>query len=372
MTADPYVAVRDARVRMLRNGREAFPAMLDAIGAARDRVFIEMYWWEADEVGDRFRDAVIAAARRGVEVRVLVDGFGSRALPRRYWHALARAGGRAATFSPLQLVFAADKIRLLLARDHRKIVVADDCAFVGGLNFARPWAPTAEGGSDWRDTALEIRSDAAASALVALFESTWAVAAGQRVSSDPPPIAWPDRGSVAIVSNTPTRRRGRRIRQVYLWALRRAERSVDITCAYFAPRPLFLRALAGAVKRGVRVRILVPLKSDVELADQAALPLLRWLDARGVQIFAYGGAILHAKTAVVDDEWCTVGSHNLDGLSWAWNLECNAVLRSPELGARLTALFEADLCRSVRWPPQKPGLLERLLPDAFRQWYAGG
>lgn len=362
-----YVEIGSHRLRVLRNGREVFPAMLEAIDASRSAIRIEMYWWEPDRVGRRFLDALVAAARRGVDVRVIVDGFGSHALPFDYWAPLRAAGGAATTFRPLLSSLVEGSLRSLAARDHRKIVVADDRSFVGGLNFALPWAPVGESGEDWRDTALEIEGVGAAAHLRTLVDGQAAVGATGTKTLP----SWVEEASLTFLSNTPARRRGRRIRRAYLWAIRRARESIDITCAYFAPRPLFLRALAAAARRGVRVRVLVPLRSDVEFARQASLPLLRWLARRGVMVFGYGGAVLHAKTAVVDGEWCTVGSHNLDGLSWAWNLECNAVVRSGAVAAQLTALFEEDLCLAVRWP-QRPGLLERLFPDALRRWYSNG
>lgn len=368
----PRVTIGDQTLRVLRNGEEVFVAMLDALAAAHTRIRIEMYWWEADAVGRKFLDALTAASRRGVDVRVVVDAFGSLGLPRDFWKPLLAAGGRVATFNSLPTSLKAPWIRTLRSRNHRKIIVADRCAFVGGLNFAHAWAPTNEGGEDWRDTAIEIRGLKVSDHLAALFAGTWAAVTGDALEHPAPAMAAVDHDEIAIYSNTPSARRGRRIRQAYLRALRQARTSVDITCAYFAPRPLFLRALVQAVRRGVRVRIMVPLHSDVEFAHQASLPLLRWLAHRGVQVFAYGDGILHAKTAVVDGVWCTVGSHNLDGLSWAWNLECNVVLRNKAIAAQLTQLFEDDLRLSVTFPPARIGWLERIFPNTLRRWYSSG
>lgn len=370
--SNAFVAIGGHQVRVLRNGREAFPAMLDALDSASHAVSVEMYWWQPDATGLRFREALVAAARRGVRVAVVVDGFGSLALPKGFWTSLTKEGGRTKTFRPLRAALAEPSLRALVARDHRKIVVADGRAFVGGLNFAAQWDPVGEGGEDWRDTAVEIHGDRAAKHLHQLVEERTDDPVPRRPQRPVETVAWVEPSTLAIFSNAPANRRSRRIRQAYLWALRNARSSIDITCAYFAPRPLFLRALAAAARRGVRVRVLVPLRSDVEFARQASLPLLRWLTRHGVDVFAYGGAVLHAKTAVVDAEWCTVGSHNLDGLSWAWNLECNAVARSPGLAAQLTRMFEEDLCLAVRWPGTRSGLVERLFPEALRRWYSRG
>lgn len=228
----------------------------------------------------------------------------------------------------------------------------------------RQWAPEIDGGDDWRDTAVEVVSPEAAERLRTTVDDASSSTSGRSWSG------WDD-GHMALLENAPSSRRGRRIRRAYLWAIRNAKKSIDITCAYFAPRPLFLRALAAAARRGVRVRLLVPLRSDVELARYASLPWLRWLARREVTVFAYTGGILHAKTAVIDDDWCTVGSHNLEGLSWAWNLECNVAARRPPLAGQLTTLFEQDLTCAVRWSGAR-SLGEGLVPDSFRRWYSRG
>lgn len=355
-----------------RNGREAFPRMLDAIEHARTRVRIEIYWWGADPVGASFRRAVESAARRGVDVSVVVDGFGSAALPADYFATLRTCGGRARTFRPLGLQALASGPRGVLGRSHRKILVVDDRSFVGGLNLALPWAPIADGGDDWRDTALELTSQEVADRLSLLVDDSSKVAEGWH----------PHRGSglvwlrpeIGVVTNSPTAPKGRAIRAAYLTALKEARSTVDLTSAYFAPRPIFLAHLVRAVRRGVRVRLLVPLRSDVELARVVAMPLLRWLVARGVRVYRFGGGVLHAKTAVFDRTTSIIGSHNLDGLSWAWNLECNLIARSAAVGQRLTKLFEEDLCLSVELPAREPAsdFLEALVPDRLRAWYVRG
>ncbi|NOU29102.1 MAG: cardiolipin synthase ClsB [Polyangiaceae bacterium] len=363
-------------VRVLRNGTEFFSALFEAVGAARQRIRVEMYWWGDDAIGRRARSALAEAARRGVDVKVLVDGFGSMSLPRGFWDELARAGGQVRTFRPPASALLALHWHAAFARDHRKIVVCDARSIVGGVNIALPWAARSDGGGDWRDTALEVDGEPTAAHLRTLFDAAWEPRGLRRGAPTATGVAWTDgdgsgRG-LGILSNVPSARRQRRIRQAYLWAIRASRRSIDITCAYFAPRPVFLRALARAVERGVSVRLLVPLRSDVPFVRYASLPQLRWLSRRGVEVYGYGGGILHAKTAVVDGEWCTVGSHNLDGLSWAWNLECNIMARSGELAGRLVQLFQEDLCLSVRWPPPEVGFFEAYMPAALRRWYSRG
>jgi cardiolipin synthase A/B len=338
-------------VEILRDGRDVFPAMLGAIEAATRSIRLEMYWVGDDATGRAFSRALEGAARRGVDVRVIVDGFGSVELEDAFWRGLHAAGGQATVYRPLRAALRGPlRPRAFLARDHRKVLVVDDrVAFVGGLNLGLQWSPVEEGGEDWRDTAVRVCGPELPLHLVRVFESTW-----RRKRKDRPPRPenlWSTEGGrLGVLTNEPEKRRGRRIRQAYLWAFRRARSSIDLTCAYLAPRRLFVHALKKAVARGVRVRILLPAKSDVWLADLLAAPVIHMLDRHGVEIYGYEGRMLHAKTALVDEQLFTVGSHNLDTLSWAYNLECNVFVDDPGVGAEASAMFEEDLRTSVRLP----------------------
>lgn len=361
-------------VTLLRNGRDLFPTMLDAIARARHSVALEMYWVANDAVGRAFRAALASAARRGADVRVIVDGFGSVGLPFGWFAPLVDAGGRVGVFHPLRLALDPRRPHTILARDHRKLLAVDRAeAFVGGINLCAQWAPSDKGGEDWRDTAVRIRGPELPAHLARLFDASWSHVM-RRGDPTEAPVAWATEGGrVGVLANAPERRRGRKIRQAYLWGLRRAKTSIDITCAYFAPRRVFVRTLRGAVKRGVRVRLLLPLKSDLRVADLLASSWVRALDSAGVEVYGYAGSILHAKTAVVDACWVTVGSHNLDALSWAYNLECNVFVDDRSFGAAAEAMFEDDLQRAVRLPAAVPsavvGALSGVLGRALARLY---
>lgn len=374
--ARPCVRIGAHETEILRNGRELFPRMIEAIASAQTHIALEMYWVGADTIGATFRDLLIERARDGVEVRVMLDGFGSAELPVSFFdEPLTRAGAIVRRYRPLLATFDPLRPHRLLARDHRKNLIADDVAFVGGINLARQWAPADQGGEDWRDTAIMVRGPDLARHLMNLFESSWARAKSQLESRVRPPRYWSTEGNrLGVLANTPEKRRGRKIRQAYLWGLRRAQKTIDITCAYFVPRPVFLRALKQAVKRGVRVRVLLPLRSDVWLADVLAESTLHMLSNHGVEVYGYDGSILHAKTAVVDGHWVTIGSHNLDALSWAYNLECNVFCDDEAVGRVAVTLFEDDLERSVRLPREMRGLLRervsRMISKAIASAYA--
>jgi cardiolipin synthase len=148
---------------------------------------------------------------------------------------------------------------------------------------------------------------------------------------------------VFVLANMVYGRPDRTIRRAYLVALKRARRTVDIASAYFLPGPVFLHALRLARRRGVRVRVLVPQRSDVLLADLALYDIIRTLLSDGIDVFAYQGGVLHSKTAIVDRRFVTIGSHNLDTLSWRFNLESNVVVDEPAFARLVTSSFERDL-----------------------------
>ncbi|MEZ4382182.1 MAG: phospholipase D-like domain-containing protein [Nannocystaceae bacterium] len=340
--SDGYLPVGDDRLRLLRDGREAYPAMLAAIRSAREEICLEMYWVGADAVGERFRNALAERAAAGVRVRVIYDSLGSWSLPGYWWTPLLEAGGEVVEFGPVapwRRHFRLGRVRF---RDHRKVLVVDgDVAFTGGINLASPWLPREEGGQDWRDDAVEIRGPTARQLRTLFFDTWWrsgGTMAHEGARARPNPAS-----RVFVLANMVYGRPDRTIRRAYLVALKRARRTVDIASAYFLPGPVFLHALRSARRRGVRVRVLVPQRSDVLLADLALYDIIRTLLRDGIDVFAYQGGVLHSKTAIVDRRFVTIGSHNLDTLSWRFNLESNVVVDEPAFARLVTSSFERDL-----------------------------
>jgi len=337
-----YLPVGDDRLRHLRDGVEAYPAMLAAIQGAREEICLEMYWVGADPVGERFRNALVERARRGVRVRVIYDSLGSWSLPSYWWNPLLEAGGEVLEFgqvTPWRRHFRLGRVRF---RDHRKVLVVDgNIAFTGGINLAWQWLPRDEGGEAWRDDAVEIQGPTAGQ-LRTLFYDTWWRCGGsmtfEGIQARPNPAS-----RVYVLANMVYGRPDRTIRRAYLVALKRARRTVDIASAYFLPGPVFLHALRMARRRGVRVRVLVPERSDILLADLALYDIARVLLRDGIEVYAYQGEILHSKTAIVDRRFVTIGSHNLDTLSWRFNLESNIVVDEPAFARIVTKSFEQDL-----------------------------
>jgi len=363
------------RVDLLQGGDELFPRMCDAIAAATREVWLATYIFDDDAAGRRVADALMAAARRGVAVHLVVDGFGSLAtLPAvRAW--LQDSGVRLEVFRSLDRWWAWLQPGQLRRLHQKLCVVDDDTAFVGGINIIDDRHDLRHG---WTDTprldfAVEVHGPLAQQ-VYATARAMWARAnLGHRWREEIRSLAHSERPvnqTLQLIrrlrvrparqphgtANQPVRaafvvrdnfRQRRAIERSYVDAIRAARSSVDIAVPYFYPGHGFRRALRQAARRGVRVRLLLQGKVDYRIAAMAARALYDEMCLHGVRIFEYTPAFLHAKVAVVDDDWATVGSSNIDPLSLLLNLEANVVVRDREFAAALTTHFEAALAVSA-------------------------
>jgi cardiolipin synthase len=329
-------------VRILRDGALAFPAMLAGIHAAQRTVSFENFILADDETGRDFTSALEKARQRGAHVRVLYDPVGTLlvrggSVGRR----LKAAAIEARAFRPLSPLAPWSWLRLR-HRDHRKLLVCDDLiAFVGGICISDHWAPSDRGGGGWRDTAVSIRGPAVADLQLA-FDRMWA-----RARAAPKPGAATrqpprEKGEAAVIVVGDRPGLGR-VAALYEWLADQAEESIELTDAYFvAPRPV-LDALIRAARRGIRVRLLLPGRTNHPVAGLAARRIYGPLLAAGAEIHEWTGVMLHAKTAVVDGVVTLVGSSNLDPLSLHRNYELNALVADPQTGSAMRELFAADL-----------------------------
>ena len=341
-SAEPSMLVQGNRVTLLHDGARAFPSMLAAIRSATREVLLEMYWFGSDRTGRAFADALMERARAGVVVRVIFDAVGCIGTDRRMFSEMEAAGCVVHEHHPVAPWRARFRWAVLNNRDHRKILVVDGrVAFTGGVNLGDPWAAESEGGGGWRDDMVRVEGPAAID-FRGVFLRTWrrmvrdahaesrGIAA--RMSARPPapseddPNELQSDGVGVSVLTTSFRRRRSAIRRFYLEKIRAARRYVYITNSYFAPDWTVRHALASAVRRGVDVRVIVPKVSDVPAVDYAGRRLFDWLLSRGVILYQWDRSVLHAKTAVIDDAWCTIGTYNLDYRSWRLNLEVNAAI----------------------------------------------
>jgi cardiolipin synthase len=351
----PWFQVGGDRVRLLRDGVEAFPAMLEAIAGAKREIILEMYWVGADPVGSKFREALAERARAGVTVRVIYDSVGSLGISDSFWTPLRSAGAQVREYSPLSPLRPAFELARIEQRDHRKILVVDgETGFTGGLNLARPWLPLDDGGEAWRDDMIEIRGYAAAE-LRTLFYKTWRRVWFRSLPHDLGPLNAPR--DLVPLSKRPTgkvyvlaslRRSRRNLRREYLTRINRAQSSIEIANSYFIPDREVRNALFRAVLRGVKVRVLVPTKSDVAVVQFALEALYESLLKKGVQVYCFPGPMMHAKTAIIDDRFATIGSYNLDERSWRKNLEVNVAVDDTAFATYVRQWFDRDLVRATR------------------------
>jgi cardiolipin synthase len=279
-------------------------------------------------------------------VRVIVDAVGSLALTPKFWDPLTAAGGEVAWYHPVRALVRQLDLARLDRRDHRKLLVTDSAeGFLGGINMARQWLPIGVGGVAWRGDAVAVRG-ASAVDLRALFYETWRRAAGPARPLDVTRFPRRRTRPVWVVPSDSGRRRG--IRSEYLKRIARAKRTVDIANSYFVPDASIRRALFRAVGRGVRVRVLVPRRSDVLVVQLACEALFDMLIRRGIEVYAYPDTILHAKSAVIDEHFTTIGTYNFDERSFRKNLEVNLAIEDAPFARNARSWFEHDLASAER------------------------
>ncbi|WP_437543948.1 phospholipase D-like domain-containing protein [Sorangium sp. So ce327] len=354
------------RLALLKDGAQTYPAMLEAIARARRTICLETYILRVDRTGQRFAEALMERAAAGVEVNVLFDAWGS-SVSSSFLDGLHRAGVRSLAFRPLDLSAPLGKVA---RRDHRKALIVDGAiAFTGGLNLSDDYAAPEDGGADWRDTHLRIEGPAAAE-LQYFFLRTWQRTGGAPIDDERYGYAErrPD-PAVQIISNDLPRRRHRHgIRDAYRHAIERARRRIYITNAYFLPPLRIIHVLSAAARRGVDVRIMVAGTTDVPAVLLASRAIYGHLLDAGARMFEWRGRVLHAKTAVIDGLWSTVGSTNLDSQSLRMNLEVNAVVSHRGFAGAMERMFADDLsyCREIT----AAGWAQRPLWERAASWTA--
>ncbi len=351
---DQGPVLRGNRVEIFVRGDEAFSSMCAAIETARSEVLVESYILKDDATGHAFADRLADAVARGASVRVLADFFGSFATNARFWARMRRRGIEVRLFNPLF-----PHLFLQPFRDHRKILVVDRrIAFTGGMNIADEYG-SARGGSrrgPWRDTQARVEGPTAWD-LAVVFSEAWRRSGGS-IALDPLEGGPEDGVPILTLDSRPGRGHGETAAALAA-VVAAARRRVWITNAYFAPRRRAVEHFRRAVERGVDVRLLLPGETDVPLVRHAGHAYFRELLERGVRIYEYRGAILHAKTLVADDTVSVVGSTNLDFRSFHFNAECNLVILDDQVGRNFAAAFEDDLARAdeitaALWRTRRP------------------
>ena len=338
-------------VALLENGEQYFPAVEAAIDRAEREIFLQSYIFEDDGTGQRIADALARAAGRGVAVRVMVDGFGGRSFVARLLPRLRGAGVQVLIYRrelrPLSLR------RHRLRRMHRKIVTIDGReAFVGGINVVDDFDAGALSHPRY-DYAVHVEGPLL-EPIVASAQRLWrlvAWASFRRRDSQPllaPPQAERVGGIRAAFVVRDNLRHRHAIEDAYLDAIAKAREEILIANAYFFPGRRFRQALTEAAARGVQVTLLLQGLSDHPLQGYATRALYPALLARGIRLFEYHRSYLHAKVAVVDRTWSTVGSSNIDAFSLLLAREANVVIDDARFACELRASLERAICSGAR------------------------
>lgn len=333
-------------VRLLVDGDRFFPAMLEAIRAARREVLLEMYLMETGRIAQRFAQALVEAASRGLSVRALLDDLGARGLDTATRRRLTDSGVQLAYYNPVS----AHRMRRSLHRDHRKLLLIDgDLAYVGGAGLVDQFSAEISGDRYWHDVMIELRGPCSAD-WRELFEEAWSQWSKPAAGSSPrPPRGGRDEmaGRVTIGMG-PGRQE---IKRSLVHRFRKARHRIWLATAYFSPPRRLRRHLTRAARRGIDVRLLLPgARSDHPLVWYAGRRYYGRLLRQGVRIFEYQPRFLHAKLYLCD-EWVSAGSANLDHWTLHWNLEANQELDDGGFAPQVVDLFEHDFAQSreITW-----------------------
>jgi cardiolipin synthase len=349
------------KVTLLQNGPDTHAAMFKAIRAAVDHINLETYIFDDGELGGLFADLLLEKQSVGVQVNVLYDSVGGLLTPQSFFDRLRESGIAVVEFNPVNPLAKNPKTWRMNHRDHRKLLVIDGrIAFIGGVNISdsyssSPLGMPASGGQQpgdadvdhgWRDTHIQVEGPVVAE-FQRLFLDTWTRQAGV------PPTTRHYYPELPAQGDEIVRAIGSRadedaspIYMTLVSAITRAEAEIHLTVAYFGPDPVLLKALVGAAQRGVAVKLVLPSYTDswaiFHLGRSHYTKLLR----AGVEIHERHGAVMHAKTMVIDGVWSSIGSSNLDSRSFLHNDEINAVVLGGEFAAQMDAMFAVDLAES--------------------------
>ncbi len=362
-------------VTLLADGQATYAAMFKAIENGRDHINCESYIIEDDETGQAFADLLLQKQAEGVQVNLISDSFGSMNTPASFFQRLREGGVEIVEFNPINPMKAMPGWGLT-HRNHRKILIVDgQIAIIGGINISKVYSsnPLQQRKNQrtpihWRDTDVEIKGQAVAE-LQKLFLDTWHTQQGSSLSEGNnyyPDLKGNGHALVRVVGSTPGQT-NRVPFVMYVSAITFAEHSIHLTHAYFIPDKQIVKALAKAAERGVDVKIILPGISDSRLPLYSQrhhyAPLLR----KGVKIYEHKTSLLHAKTAVIDGVWSTIGSTNMDSLSMLHNNEVNAVILDKKFAQEMERMFSGDIADSeeIHWDQWK----KRPLLPRTRDWF---
>jgi cardiolipin synthase len=352
-------------VQGLQNGDEIFPSMLQAIRSAQRTITFETYIYWSGKIGQNFAQAFAERARAGVKVHVLIDWIGSGKIDPRYIGEMEQAGVEIRRYNKPRWY----SIGRLNNRTHRKLLVVDGAVgFTGGVGIADNWLGDAQDPEHWRDAHFRAEGPVAAQ-LQAAFVDNWMKASGEVLhGTDYFPALEPRGSHYAQVFISSPGGGAESVQLMYLLSIAAATRSIRLSMSYFVPDEVSIAAFLDALKRGVKVQIIVPGENiDTEVVRKASRATWGSLLAAGAEIYEYQPTMFHCKVMIVDDLWASVGSTNFDNRSFAVNDEANLNVYDTAFAKSQSAVFEQDLQHSRRitleqW--QRRPWLEKLLERA--------
>lgn len=337
MTAGGYTGRN--RVKLVNGGKEYFSLLHALIGKAVNTVYLQYYIYEDDETGRSMKETLIRAAARGVQVFLQVDGYASQKLPKQFITELQQAGVQ---FKWFEQLFKSSKF-YFGRRMHHKVVVVDGIySLVGGINISNRYNDM-PGAAAWMDLALYCEGEASLE-VHHLCRAMWGKAAADNVDLAAAEaffrqISDKDGHWVRIRRNDWVKRKNQ-VTKSYFYMLLHAEKEISVMCSYFLPGRVFRREIINAVKRGVKIRVILAGPSDVMVAKHAERYLYHWLLKNDIEIYEYQKTVLHAKLALYDRQWVTVGSYNINNISAYASLELNVDVRDESFAEHIRTGLE--------------------------------
>lgn len=344
---------------IITSAAEFYTRLYSELASARESIRVQIYCLEEGPLTEEFQRILLDRTARGVRVELMYDSVGSMGVSSGYFDRLSEGGVTVVEYNPINPRRAKRPFRLgrFFRRNHRKLFIIDSRVFyLGGMNMGERFL-------DWED--VMIRGEGGpVEQLETSFDMVW----------DKPPLVErvmlprPATGQKVEVYDCVPKTRNYPAKRLYIAAIKRSRYRVWIAQAYFIPRRKIVKALIRAAARGVDVRIVMPDRSDVKMADLAAWPVIKRLLKHGITVSRFTGRMMHSKFAVIDDHWVTVGTANLDSMSLYWNIELNLVIRDPQTVAVMAGIFTDYESRSrvvgrdeLRQRPLSLQLLGRLL-----------
>ncbi|WP_027857108.1 phospholipase D-like domain-containing protein [Marinobacterium jannaschii] len=350
-------------LKLMVDGEAFFPVMLEAVSQARHSLLLEFYLFASGQIADKFITELIAAARRGVMVKIILDGFGGLKFKDSDRIRLERAGVDLVVYNPLHL----KKFTRNFARDHRKLLVVDQqVAFIGGTGISDVYWLSEGRGCPWHELMVRIQGPVVAD-LVDVYNALWARCTANRL---PPGGGHAVAGDASVRVTTVQGMYQQDIKASFLNRVNHAENHIWLMTAYFLPSLSVRSALRKAARRGVEVRLLIAGPyTDQPWVFHASKRYYRSLLRAGVKIYEYQPRFLHAKMAVVDG-WSSVGSCNLDHWNLRWNLEANIEVTDAEFIAQAVAVLQDDIqhCEAVTWDEWQKRPWHRKLKEMLWSW----